>query len=82
MALVRFIYETDIRWYGEGPHQATLCRSRNDMYWDVHVSGYTGILTFNSEAVVRVPAHRAPDNAPDLDGFYTTTLGKHRKEGN
>lgn len=79
MALVKFVYETDIKWYGEGPHQATICRSRNDMYWDVSISGYLGILAFNSEAVVRVPAHRMDDREPSLDGYYTQTLGKHRK---
>jgi len=79
MALVKFVHETDIGWYGEGPHQAELIRDRNDMYWDIHVSGHTGILAFNVSAVVRMPAHRMDDREPSLDGFYATTLGKHRK---
>jgi len=79
MALVKFVATSDIEWYGEGPHQATLVRSKNDAYWDVHVSGYHGILAVNCWAIVRVPAHRMDDREPSLDGYYTTTLGKHRK---
>lgn len=79
MALVKFVATSDIKWYGEGPHQATLRHYKNDAYWDVSVLGNTGILAFNTHAVVRVPAHRMDDQAPNLDGYYTTTLGKHRK---
>jgi len=79
MALVMMKNESDIEWYGAGPHQAELKRFKSDIYWDVHVSGYVGILAFEPRAVVRVPAHRMDDREPSLDGFYTTTLGKHRK---
>ena len=77
MALVKFVHETDIKWYGEGPYPATLVCSKNDAYWNVRVLDST--MAFNLWAVVRVPAHRMDDQAPDLDGYYTQTLGKHRK---
>jgi len=79
MALVMMKNASDIEWYGAGPFPAELMSRENDPYWDVITPRYPHTLLFKLHEVFRVPAHRMDDREPSLDGFYTTTLGKHRK---
>lgn len=80
MAQVMMRYASDIEWYGTGPFPATLIDRENGPYWDVLTSRYSDPRFFKLHEVVRVPAHRMDDRDPSLDGYYTQTLGKHRKK--